>query len=247
MPALRIGEPLRKDTPATVLEAPPPPVLEGLEATIHRDLRGQICRLQRKPGERLFLEELAEYYGVSLTPIRHALRRLEGEGFVVTVPRRGSQVAPLTFDELEEILMLRLGVEPPLARLGAERCGDETVKELEEWLHDPSLTDNDPTVRFEARAALRDLCYVCADRPRLLRIARHQRVRSERYVLSILGSANALTGSQQHHVDLVDAFRARDGQRAQQSTHEALAWALTRTGRLLDEDRAKEWDRLLER
>lgn len=236
---------MRKDTVTSVVVSRP--VLEGLEATIHRDLRAQICRLERKPGERLLLEDLAEYYGVSLTPIRHALRRLEGEGFIVTVPRKGSQVAPLTFDELEEILALRLGVEPPLARLGAEQCDDGTVRDLEQRLQDPRMTDEDPTARFEARAAMRDLCYVCAERPRLLRIARQQRMRSERYVLSLLESANALAGSQQHHVDLVDACRARDGERAEESTREALAWALMETGRLLDNKRAMEWNWLLER
>jgi len=233
---------LRKDATA---ELPQKPVLEGLEATIHRDLRDQICRLVRRPGERLFLEELGDYYGVSLTPIRHALRRLEGEGFVVTVPRRGSQVAPLTFEELEEILTLRLGVEPLLARMGAERCTDETVATLEKRLADPSLTSPDPSVRFESRTRIRDICYRCAERPRLLKIARHQRLRSERYVLSLLGSANALAGSERHHVNLVDACRARDGGLAESSTRQALAWAMTQTGRLLDEERAKEWDWLL--
>src|SRR6266511_3903718 len=84
-----------------------------------------------------------------------------------------------------------------------------------------------------------------SERPRLLKIARHQRLRSERYVLSLLGSANALAGSERHHVNLVDACRARDGGLAESSTRQALAWAMTQTGRLLDEERAKEWDWLL--
>jgi DNA-binding GntR family transcriptional regulator len=193
----------------------------------------------------LFLDELAAYYDVSLTPIRHALRRLEGEGFVVTVPRRGSQVAPLTFDELEEIVTIRLGVEPLLARLGAERCTDETAATLQRRLADPGLTSAEAGERFEARARIRDICYRCADRPHLLKIVRHQRLRSERYLLSLLGSGDALAGSERHHVTLVDACRTRDGELAESATREALAWALTQTGRLLDEERAKEWDWLL--
>ena len=81
-------------------------------------------RLALAPGDRLFLEGLAARYGVSMTPIRQALRRLEAEGLVVSVPRRGARVAPLTVAELEEIQLVRLGLEPFLARHGAEACTD---------------------------------------------------------------------------------------------------------------------------
>ena len=62
--------------------------------------------------------------------MRHALRRLESEGLVVSLPRRGSRVAPLSVEELEEIQALRLGVETYLARLGAEAITDAALAEM---------------------------------------------------------------------------------------------------------------------
>src|ERR671916_304857 len=80
--------------------------------------------------ERLRLEELAGRFQASLTPVRQALRRLESEGLVVSLPRRGSRVAPLSVEELEEIQALRLGIETFLARAGAEQCTPDALAEM---------------------------------------------------------------------------------------------------------------------
>ena len=69
----------------------------------------EIGRLELAPGERLRLEELAGRFGVSLTPVRHALRRLESEGLVVSLPPR-----------LQSGAALRRGAEGQALRLGLE-------------------------------------------------------------------------------------------------------------------------------
>ena len=104
--------------------------ISSVEDGVYRALRSEIGRLELAPGERLRLEELAGRFGVSLTPVRHALRRLESEGLVVSLPRRGSRVAPLSVEELEEIQALRLGLETFLARLGAEAITDAALAEM---------------------------------------------------------------------------------------------------------------------
>ena len=104
--------------------------LVSVEDGVYRALRQEIGQLELLPGERLLLEELAELFDVSLTPVRHALRRLESEGLVISVLRRGTHVAPLSVEELEEIQALRLGLETFLARRGAERCTDAALAEM---------------------------------------------------------------------------------------------------------------------
>src|ERR671923_1292494 len=113
-------------TPVTPLD------VSSVEDGVYRALRKEIGSLALAPGRRLRLEELAARFDVSLTPVRHALRRLESEGLVVSLPRRGSRVAPLSVEELEEIQALRLGLECFLARYGAERCTDEALAEMVE-------------------------------------------------------------------------------------------------------------------
>ena len=91
--------------------------ISSVEDGVYRILREEIGRLALAPGDRLRLEELARRFDVSLTPVRHALRRLESEGLVVSIPRRGSRVASLSVEELEEtaklVLLLR-GLGPRL-------------------------------------------------------------------------------------------------------------------------------------
>ena len=101
-----------------------------MEDAVYRALRSEIGRLEMAPGQRLRLEALAGRFQVSLTPVRHALRRLESEGLVESLPRRGSSVAPLSVEELEEIQALRLGLETFLARHGAEACTADALAEM---------------------------------------------------------------------------------------------------------------------
>jgi DNA-binding GntR family transcriptional regulator len=98
------------------VETSAPLEISSVEDGVYRILREEIGRLDLAPGERLRLEEVAGRLEVSLTPVRHALRRLESEGLVVSIPRRGSRVASLSVEELEEIQALRLGLETFLAR-----------------------------------------------------------------------------------------------------------------------------------
>src|SRR5436190_23222779 len=117
------------------MPAPDTPLLAPLrmasvEDAVYRGLRDEIGRLRLAPGEPLRLERLAAQFEVSLTPVRHALRRLESEGLVVSLPRRGSRVAPLSVEEPEENQALRLGLESFLARHGAERCTTGALDEM---------------------------------------------------------------------------------------------------------------------
>ncbi|MGH3012836.1 MAG: GntR family transcriptional regulator, partial [Gaiellaceae bacterium] len=160
--------------------------ISSVEDGVYRALRQAIGRLELAPGERLRLEELAARFGVSLTPVRHALRRLESEGLVVSKRRRGSRVAPLSVEELEEIQALRLGLETFLARLGAEAITEEALGEMTAARDEMerAFRAGDLDAYLASFWSLRDACYRCAERPRLERTLQDQRVRVERYVLT---------------------------------------------------------------
>ncbi|MDI3500468.1 MAG: hypothetical protein PWP22_239, partial [Thermoanaerobacter sp.] len=74
-----------------------------------------------KPGERLMEVQLAEKLGVSRTPVREAIRKLELEGLVVMVPRKGAYVADLDAKDLLNVLEVRSSLEGLAASLAAER------------------------------------------------------------------------------------------------------------------------------
>lgn len=218
----------------------PPQALEipSVEEAVYRLLRRDITRLTLAPGERLFLAGLAERYGVSMTPVRQALRRLEAEGLVVSVPHRGARVSSLTVDELEEIQLLRLGLEPFLARAGAEACTDEALAEMEARREDMerAYARGDLEAYLDTFWGVRDPCYRCASRPRLERLLADQRARVERYILFLCADVEAAAKLRRHPDRLLDAARAHDGDAAEASTRDALLWVLGELTRMLGEN-----------
>ena len=93
-------------------------------------IRAKILNGELAPGERLREEELAEAVGVSRTPVREALRRLDADGLVEFNANRGAHVAAWTEHDLEEIFGLRAVLEGYGARLAAERITDTDIAAL---------------------------------------------------------------------------------------------------------------------
>lgn len=94
-----------------------------LASTLAQRLREQITEGRLTPGTKLHLEDLKETFGVSLSPLREALSRLSGEGFVVLQGQRGYSVAPVSEANLREVTILRMEMES-FALRQAIACGD---------------------------------------------------------------------------------------------------------------------------
>lgn len=95
---------------------------QSLSVKIYEALRERIIEGVIAPGERIRERELAEEFGVSRVPIREAMPRLEAEGFVKTVPRRGAVVTEMTISDVEELFTVRSSLEVLAARLAAQAC-----------------------------------------------------------------------------------------------------------------------------
>ena len=98
-------------------------------AALHR-LRTAILSGEIAPGEWLRQEDLAERFGVSPTPVREGLRRLEAEGLVEYIPHRGVKVVAYTLHDAQEYYVLRAMLEPYVLRLAATRMSDHDLVEL---------------------------------------------------------------------------------------------------------------------
>ena len=95
-------------------------------------LMNAIMQGQLSPGERLLEVQLADEMGVSRTPVREAIRRLELEGFVVMVPRKGAYVAGLSIDDVESVYEIRTALETLAVRLAAQRMEAADYEQLDE-------------------------------------------------------------------------------------------------------------------
>lgn len=99
-------------------------------------LKEAILTGRLKPGERLMEVQLAEEMGVSRTPVREAIRKLELEGLVVMVPRKGAYVSDLSLKDAAEVFEIRSSLEGLAAALAAERITDEEIKALDKVICD---------------------------------------------------------------------------------------------------------------
>ncbi|RXT51247.1 AsnC family transcriptional regulator [Bosea sp. Tri-44] len=101
-----------------------------LRLLVEDRIRSAIAAGHFKPGQRLIERELCEQIGVGRTSVREALRQLEAEGLVVTVPHRGPEVSSISHDEARQLYELRALLEGFAGRNFAEHGSDAAIAEL---------------------------------------------------------------------------------------------------------------------
>lgn len=106
------------------------PVARGRFDRMHAEIRGRICLLDYPPRMRLSEEALASEFGVSRTPLKRVLVRLEGEGLVQSVQGVGTFVTDFNIAELTQIYQLRLELSELTGKLGVARPSDELWREF---------------------------------------------------------------------------------------------------------------------
>ncbi len=100
---------------------------------IYETLLSRVLASELQPGDRVTIDALGRELGVSQTPIREALHRLDADGIVVRTHLSGYRVAPkMTREQFEDLVEVRLLLEPVAARRAAERAGPDEVDRLRE-------------------------------------------------------------------------------------------------------------------
>lgn len=101
-----------------------------LRDVVFQTLRQAILTGEIKPGERLMEIHLAQKLGVSRTPVREAVHKLEQEGLVVIIPRRGAEVAEITEKSMNDVLEVRRSLDALCTELACERITPEELEQL---------------------------------------------------------------------------------------------------------------------
>lgn len=96
------------------------------------EIRRMVQRGVLEPGQRISIDYLAEMFGISRTPVREAVQRLELEGLVEVIPRIGVLVRAITTDEARDVYLLKAAIEPLAARWAAERSSATATRSLEQ-------------------------------------------------------------------------------------------------------------------
>jgi DNA-binding GntR family transcriptional regulator len=129
--------------------------LKSLRDIVVEKIREAIVEGFFKPGQRLKERELAEMMQVSTTPIKEALRILNSEGLVETLPRRGTFVSKMANSSVEEVLVVKAYLEGLGARMAASKMSPEELKQLEMIVENmTSLMEENKVQELEVQNAL---------------------------------------------------------------------------------------------
>lgn len=187
-----------------------------LRDVVFNTLRQAILRGEMKPGERLMEIQLANKLGVSRTPIREALRKLELEGLVNMVPRKGAEVADITEKSLRDVLEVRKALEELSVQLACEKITEEEIEELKrvaERFKD-TLDDQDVTKIAEADVAFHDVIYTATDNQKLILLLNNLREQMYRYRVEYLKKEEAYPQLIAEHEELIDNISKRNKEEA---------------------------------
>ncbi|MGQ9497394.1 MAG: GntR family transcriptional regulator [Desulfotomaculales bacterium] len=195
-----------------------------LRELVFESLREAIIQGRLKPGERLMELTLAEELGVSRTPVREAIRKLELEGFVIMVPRKGAYVSGITEKDINDVFEVRAALEALAAGLAAERITEEELDELERSLvrlAEASVAgDIDAVVEQDTK--FHDLIYRASRNERLIQIVSNLQDQIQRFRLATLSRPGRTRRAVEEHKKIVEAIAERNVELAQQLAREHI-------------------------
>lgn len=187
-----------------------------LRDVVFNTLRQAILKGELKPGERLMEMALAERLGVSRTPIREAMRKLELEGLVVMVPRRGAQVANITEKDLNDVLEVRIALENMAIEKACRRMTEEQMKKL--WMaareFEQNMEDGNLVKLAEADVKFHEIIYEASGNARLIQVLNNLREQIYRYRVEYLKEEETRQVLVREHQELYQAIRERDEEKA---------------------------------
>ncbi len=163
-----------------------------LRDVVFNTLRQAILKGELEPGERLMEIQLAERLGVSRTPIREAIRKLELEGLVLMIPRKGAEVARISEKSLRDVLEVRRSLEELASELACLRMTEEEVEELEEAQRafTEAVASKDVMLIAETDEVYHDIIYKGTKNSRLVQIINNLREQMYRYRLEYIKDAD---------------------------------------------------------
>ena len=184
-----------------------------LRDIVFNTLREAILKGDFAPGERLMEKQLAERMGVSRTPIREAIRKLELEGLVIMVPRKGAEVASITDKDIIDVLEVRATLEALAVRLACKKMSNLELNELvevnEEFRIAAAKKDVETIIRKDVE--FHDIIFHSSDNEKLIQIINNLREQIYRFRVEYIYKMENYDRLVQEHDEIVNAMKERRG------------------------------------
>lgn len=188
-----------------------------LREVVFETIRNAIISGSLKPGERLMEVQMAERLGVSRTPIREAIRKLELEGLIIMLPRKGAFVADLSVKDLTEVLEIRAALEGLAAGLAVTRINESEIEELEiiALKFNKAIEIDDIQELIALDIQFHETIFKASRNERLIQLNSNLREQVQRFREMYLKKANRSKETAKEHNDLLEAISSRDISKAE--------------------------------
>ncbi len=189
-----------------------------LQDVVYQTLERAILLGELRPGDRLLELRLAKQLGVSRTPIREAIRKLEQESLVVMSPRKGTQVASITEKDMNDVLEVRCALEELAVELSCERISKEGLTELIQRNDElkKAVADGDLSLSAQKDAAFHDVIYHASNNQQLISMLNNLRLRMYRYRIEYLKEESSHETLIGEHALLIKAIEKKEVERAKE-------------------------------
>lgn len=183
-----------------------------LRDVVFNTLRQAILKGELKPGERLMEIKLANKLGVSRTPIREAIRKLELEGLVLMIPRKGAEVADISEKSLKDVLEVRKALEELSVQLTCDRITKEEIVELKQAAEHFKrvLKNKDITEIAEADVRFHDVIYTATKNQKLIQLLNNLREQMYRYRIEYLKQEEVYPKLIREHEEIIERIKNKD-------------------------------------
>ena len=183
-----------------------------LRDVVFQTLRQAILKGELQPGERLMEIKLAESLGVSRTPIREAIRKLELEGLVVMIPRKGAAVANITEKDTKDVLEVRRTLEMFAVEVACDRITEEQLVELKKAAKEfeASKGSMDLIRIAETDMNFHEIIYEAPQNERLVQMLNNLRENMYRYRIEYLKDPNYYDSLVKEHQEILCAIEKKD-------------------------------------
>ena len=195
-----------------------------LRDVVFNTLRQAILKGELEPGERLMEIQLAERLGVSRTPIREAIRKLELEGLVLMIPRKGAEVAKISARSLRDVLEVRRALEELAIELACQRMSEEEVGNLQKAQEDfkKAIAEGDAMKIAETDEHYHDVIYEGTQNAKLIQMLNNLREQMYRYRLEYIKDEDKRKILVLEHEKILKTVRERKVAEAKEAVREHI-------------------------
>ncbi len=188
-----------------------------LREVVFNSLREAIISGELEPGERLMEVQLAEKMGVSRTPVREAIRKLELEGLVIMIPRKGTHVAELSSRDIIDVLEVRANLDGLATALATDRITPEELKSLELASRQLEINIKKQNIHgiIKKDVEFHDIIYTASRNERLINIIFNLREQVQRYRVIYLNEFSHSNEVLKEHNAILNAMQKKDRSLAQ--------------------------------